>query len=149
MSKNIKALILDVDGTLISGNKPVVSTDIKDWIDNSKKYFYTYLFSNNPSKNRIKLIADELDLEFTYSGGKPSKRKLKKILDKIPYSSNKVAIIGDRVFTDILVGNRLGMYTILIDSVDYYGKKIKKNNFQSIERYIARIITGDLLWQPG
>nr|WP_269625496.1 YqeG family HAD IIIA-type phosphatase [Prochlorococcus marinus] len=145
LSKNIKALILDVDGTLISGNKPVLSTDIKFWIDNSKKYFYTYLFSNNPSKNRIKLIADELDLDFTYSGGKPSKRKLKKILDKIPYSSNEVAIIGDRVFTDILVGNRLEMYTILVDSVDYYGNKIENNNFQSIERYLARIITGDFL----
>ncbi|WP_420063630.1 YqeG family HAD IIIA-type phosphatase [Prochlorococcus marinus] len=145
LSKNIKALILDVDGTLISGNKPVLSTDIKDWIENSKKYFYTYLFSNNPSKNRIKLIADELDLAFTYSGSKPSKKKLKKILDKIPYSSNEVAIVGDRVFTDILVGNRLGMYTILVDSVDYYGNKIEKNNFQSIERYLAKIITGDLL----
>jgi len=37
------------------------------------------------------------------------------------------------------------MYTILVDSVDYYGNKIKKNNFQSIERYIARILTGDFL----
>ena len=34
------------------------------------------------------------------------------------------------------------MYTILVDSVDYYGKRIEKNNFQSIERYLARIITG-------
>ncbi len=91
------------------------------------------------------MIADELDLEFTYSGGKPSKRKLKKILDKIPYSAHEVAIIGDRVFTDILVGNRLGMYTILVDSVDYYGEKIERNKFQSIERYIARLITGDFL----
>ena len=134
---------------MISGNKPQLSNDIRNLVINSKKYFYTYLFSNNPSKKRIKLIADELDLEFTYSGSKPSKRKLKKILDKIPYSSNDVAIIGDRVFTDILVGNRLGMYTILVDSVDYYGNKIEKNTFQSIERYIARIITGDLSWQPG
>ncbi len=84
-----------------------------------------------------------MDLEFTYSGAKPSKRKLKKILDKIPYSSNKVAIIGDRVFTDILVGNRLGMYTILVDSVDSYGKRIENNYFQSIERYLAKIINGD------
>ena len=142
LTKNIKALILDVDGTLISGNKPVLSSDIKDWILNSKKYFYTYLFSNNPSRNRINLIAEQLDLEYTYSGRKPFKRKLKKIIDEIPYSSNEIAIIGDRVFTDILVGNRLGMYTILVDSVDYYGKRIERNNFQSIERSIAKIISG-------
>jgi len=65
------------------------------------------------------------------------------IIDKIPYSSHKIAIIGDRVFTDILVGNRLGMYTILVDSVDSYGKRIERNNFQSMERYLAKIITGD------
>ena len=101
------------------------------------------MFSNNPSKNRIQLIAEQLDLEFTFSGGKPSKKKLKKILDTIPYSYNEIAIIGDRIFTDILVGNRLGMYTILVDSVDYYGKRIERNIFQSIERFIAKIITGD------
>ena len=142
LSKDIKALILDVDGTLISGKKPVLSNGIKNWILNSKKYFYIYLLSNNPSKNRIKLIAEQLDLEFTYSGGKPGKRKLQKILNRIPYSPNEVAIIGDRVFTDILVGNRLGMYTVLVDSVDSYGKRIERNNLQYIERYLAKIITG-------
>ena len=130
---------------MISGKNPVLSNDIKDWILNSKKYFYTYLFSNNPSKNRINLIADQLDLEFTHSGRKPSKRKLKKVLDKIPYSSNEIAMIGDRVFTDILVGNRLKMYTILVDSVDYYGNKNERNNFQSLERYFAKIISGESL----
>ncbi len=144
MSKNLKALILDVDGTLITGRNPLISNDIKSWLINSKKYFYTYLFSNNPSRKRIKQIADQLDIEFTYSGGKPSKRKLNKVLEKIPHPLNEIAIIGDRVFTDILVGNRLGMYTILVDSVDYNGKINEKNNFQAMERYIAKIITGDL-----
>ena len=128
---------------MISGKKPVLSNDIKNWIDYSKKYFYTYLFSNNPSKTRINLIANQLELEFTFSGGKPCTRKLKKVLDKIPYSSNEIAIIGDRIFTDILVGNRLGMYTILVDSVDYYGNRIERNNIQSIEKYFAKIISGD------
>jgi len=123
----------------------VISYDIKNRINDSKKYFYTYLFSNNPSKKRIKIIADQLNLDFTSSGGKPSKRKLKKVLDRIPYSSNEIAIIGDRVITDVLVGNRLCMYTILVDSVDYYGNKIKRNSFQSIERYLAKIIAGDFL----
>ena len=123
----------------------MLSNDIKNWVINSKNYFYIYLFSNNPSRDRINLIAKQLDLEYTSSGGKPFKRKLKNIIDKIPYSSNEIAIIGDRVFTDILVGNRLGMYTILVDSIDYYGNKIERNKFQSIERNFAKIISGDLL----
>ena len=127
---------------MISGKNPVLTNDIKNWINYSKKYFYTYLFSNNPSKTRINLIANQLELEFTFSGGKPCTRKLKKVLDKIPYSSNEIAIIGDRIFTDILVGNRLGMYTILVDSVDYYGNRIERNNIQSIEKYLAKIISG-------
>tara|TARA_Y100001978_G_scaffold20039_1_gene16015 strand:- start:41 stop:433 length:393 start_codon:yes stop_codon:yes gene_type:complete len=128
---------------LISGNNPVLSKDIKNWVFNSKKHFDIYLFSNNPSKKRIKLIADQLDLKFTHSGGKPSKKKLNKLIDKFPYSTSEIAIIGDRIFTDILVGNRLGMYTILIDSIDYYGNKIEKNSFQFIERHLAKIITGE------
>ena len=84
-------------------------------------------------------------MEFTSSGGKPRKGKLNKVVERIPYASSKIAIIGDRVFTDVLVGNRLGMYTILVDSVDYNGKRLERNNFQSLERYIAKIITGDFL----
>ena len=128
---------------MISGKNPVLTNDIKNWINYSKKYFHTYLFSNNPSKTRISLIANQLELGFTFSGGKPCTRKLKKVLDKIPYSSNEIAIIGDRIFTDILVGNRLGMYTILVDSVDYYGNRVERNNIQSIEKYFAKIISGD------
>ena len=128
---------------MISGKNPVLTNDIKNWINYSKKYFHTYLFSNNPSKTRINLIANQLELEFTFSGGKPCTRKLKKVLDKIPYSSNEIAIIGDRIFTDILVGNRLGMYTILVDSIDYYGNRVERNNIQSIEKYFAKIISGD------
>ena len=128
---------------MISGKNPVLTNDIKNWINYSKKYFHTYLFSNNPSKTRINLIANQLELKFTFSGGKPCTRKLKNVLNKIPYSSNEIAIIGDRIFTDILVGNRLGMYTILVDSVDYYGNRVERNNIQSIEKYFAKIISGD------
>tara|TARA_B100000965_G_C19414357_1_gene679195 strand:+ start:257 stop:634 length:378 start_codon:yes stop_codon:yes gene_type:complete len=122
---------------------PVLSNDIRNWILNSKKYFYVYLFSNNPSWTRINSIAKPLDLEFTSSGSKPSRKKLNRVIQKIPYPPNEIAIIGDRIFTDILVGNRLGMYTILVDSVDYYGEKVEKNFFQSIERKFATIISGE------
>ncbi len=30
---------------------------------------------------------------------------------------NKVAVVGDQIFTDILGGNLVGMYTILVDPI--------------------------------
>ena len=51
--------------------------------------------------------------------------------------------IDEGLFQKLPKQDKLGLYTILVDSVDYYGNKIEKNNVQSIERHIARIITGD------
>lgn len=143
LHKQIAVLILDVDGTLISGRDISLPTNIKEWVFNAKEHFYIYLLSNNPSKKRIKQIADQLDLDYSYAASKPRKKTLENVLKGIQHKPNKIAIIGDRVFTDILVGNRLGLYTILVDSVDSNGKKNENNIFQVIERKIATIIMGE------
>ena len=41
------------------------------------------------------------------------------------YKNNNIAIIGDRIFTDILVGNRLGLYTILIKPLGPNGDELR------------------------
>jgi len=143
LNKQISAIILDVDGTLISGKNISISKNIKEWIFKAKEHFYIYLVSNNPSKRRIKQIAEQLDLEYSYAASKPRKKTLENVLKGIKYKPNEIALIGDRIFTDILVGNRLGLYTILVDSVDPSGNKYANNIFQAIERKIANIIIGE------
>ena len=75
----IKALVIDVDKTLLHDREVRLHDSVKNWIYEAKSLQTLHLLSNNPSKKRIKLIGDELDLEFSYSGGKPRKRKLEKI----------------------------------------------------------------------
>ena len=130
---------------MISGRGISLSTNIKEWVFNAKEYFYVYLLSNNPSKKRIKQIAEQLDLDYSYAASKPRKKILENVLKGIQHKPNKIAIIGDRVFTDILVGNRLGLYTILVDSVDSNGIKYANNMFQMIERKIANILIGEAI----
>ena len=145
LNKQISAIILDVDGTLISGKDISISRNIKEWVLKAKEHFYLYLLSNNPSRKRINQVAEQLDLEYSYNASKPRKRTLENVLSGIEYKPEKIALIGDRIFTDILVGNRLGLYTILVESVNSKGKKYKYNVFQSFERKIANIIIGETI----
>ena len=132
-----------MDGTLISGKNISISKNIKEWVFKAKEHFYIYLVSNNPSEKRIKQIAQQLDLDYSYAASKPRRKTLKNVLRGIQDKPEKIAIIGDRVFTDILVGNRIGLYTILVDSVDSNGIKYENNIFQAIERKIANILIGE------
>ncbi len=139
-SKGIKFLLLDVDGTLIPRGEINVHIDIKTWIEEAKKYFMIHLISNNPSKKRIKSIAEQLDLSYTYKANKPSKKKIEEYILKSNAITNEVAIIGDRIFTDILAGNRVGIYTILVKPVKSNGEVNNNYKLVNIERKIAKFI---------
>jgi len=46
-------------------------------------------------------------------------------------------MIGDRLFTDIIAGNRLGLYTILVKPLASNGITCKHNRTQRFEQRIA------------
>ena len=145
LNRNIKAILLDVDGTLLPRDEIKLSTSVKDWIIEAKKELLIYLLSNNPSKTRIATIANELNIDFIYAALKPSLKATRKVIKKFKLKNSNIAILGDRIFTDILVGNRLGIYTILVNPVNKSGKKSKNSKLQRIERYISKFITGEIL----
>ena len=61
-------------------------------------------------------------------------------LNKTGESKAEVAIIGDRLFTDILAGNRLGIYTILVKPTNSNGMPYLNSKMQKIELKIASLI---------
>ena len=52
---------------------------------------------------------------------------------------NQVAIIGDRIFTDILAGNRIGIYTILVRSIST-NSLLKGNKTIVIEKLFSKLL---------
>ena len=114
--------------------------NVKEWIRNAKPYFEIHLISNNPSKKRIKCISKQLGLTYTYRANKPSRKKLEEYIISSNAKPYEVAIIGDRIFTDVLAGNRLGVYTILVKPIKSNGKQNDANNLQMIESKIAGIL---------
>ena len=138
--KGINSLLLDVDGTLVNRKSNIIPKAVKDWIKESKKLFSLYLISNNPSKKRIAKIAKELNLKYKYNASKPRKKVTLHAIKEIGREPKNIAIIGDRIFTDIIVGNRCNIKTILVKRLNRDGLPIKFNLTLTIEKLISHFI---------
>lgn len=113
----LKGLVLDVDDTLVSSKAADVSPELLTWLIDIKQKARVWLVSNNIKRSRIERIAKSLDLPYVYGASKPSRRKLRKAVSAMDLPYEQVAMVGDRLFTDVLAGNRLGLFTILVEPV--------------------------------
>ena len=113
----IKALILDVDNTLIDYDKNLEEETIK-WVEKLKeKGIKLYILSNSNKKEKVKTVADKLNLEYEYFAKKPLKLGFKKVQEKLKEKSENIGVVGDQIFTDVIGGNRCKMFTILVDPI--------------------------------
>ncbi len=113
-SHGLKGLVLDVDETLVPITTGQASVELMPWIDQVKQVCSIWLVSNNISENRINRIAETFKVPYIAGAGKPSRRKLRRAVEAMALPPEAVGMVGDRLFTDVLAGNRLGMFTILV-----------------------------------
>lgn len=132
--KNIKVLIFDLDNTIITYDEEVPSDKVVELFKKLNSKFKVFIASNN-LKERVRKIGKYLDVHAFYSVVKPTTKLKKLLLNKYDVKMDEVAIIGDQIVTDIFMGNRLKMLTILVDPLGERDLKITYFN-----RFIEGII---------
>lgn len=93
-----------------------------------EKGFKICIISNNKRK-RVELFNQSLQLDIFPEAGKPKLKGIKKAIEQIEGTKETTAIIGDQMFTDMWVGNRLGIYSILVKPIanrDEFTVKLKR-----------------------
>jgi uncharacterized protein len=136
----IHGLVLDVDDTIVPIGSSVAQPELAAWIEEIRQIVPLWLVTNNPSQVRIGAIADSLSLPYFLNAAKPSRRKLRQAVDEMQLDPARVAMVGDRVFTDVLAGNRLGMFTILIDPIVNADSSFSFHFLRRVEFAIARLL---------
>lgn len=145
---NLKGLVLDVDVTLVPFHRDRVSDELCQCIDLLRQVAVLWLVSNNPSGTRISTIARSLGLPYLSSAAKPSRRKLKQAVDAMDLPVNRIAMVGDRLFTDVLGGNRLGMFTILVDPMVDPGVASSHYPVRTLEVWFSKVLGASLPPRP-
>jgi uncharacterized protein len=135
---NLKGLILDVDDTLVPIRQAETNPDLARWMAQIKAVASVWLVSNNINAHRISRIAHLLDVPYLTSAGKPSGRKLKLALAAMDLPVEQVAMVGDRLFTDIIAGNRVGLFTILVDPMPGVNQVVRTSPVRTLEVMISQ-----------
>lgn len=112
---HLKGLILDVDETIVPIRTRDTTPELEAWLQGIRDHVKIWLVSNNLSENRIQTIANRLDLPYIVGAKKPSRKKLRQAAEDMGLGYGEIAMVGDRLFTDVLAGNRLGVFTILVN----------------------------------
>lgn len=121
--KGIKYIIFDLDNTLGLINEKKCSNKVKDFINNLSNDFKIIIASNN-NKGRVSLFSEELNVNIIHNALKPTSRLYRILKDKYTKNMNEVLLIGDQLVTDIFVGNRFKIETILVDPLGNKDLKI-------------------------
>lgn len=132
---NIKGLILDVDNTLIDYERNLIE-GLEEWYMNIKANdIKCCILSNSHKKEKVKKVAEKLDIPYIFFGKKPLKSGFKKAAKILDLKRENIAVVGDQIFTDVLGANRCKMIPILVKPIsekDIIVTVIKR----PIEKYI-------------
>ena len=129
-NNNIKALILDVDNTLIDIDRKLIE-GAEEWCEDLKKQgIKICILSNTNREEKVKDVATRLEIPYINFAKKPFKKGFYRAQKLLEIEKNEeIGVVGDQLFTDIIGANRMKMVPILvqpIDKRDFWYTKIKR-----------------------
>lgn len=125
--KGIRAFILDLDNTVTEWNSMEVRAEIVFWLNQIKDRGFKACIASNNGQERVVAVADQLGIPYVSKAGKPRRKAFVKALKVLQTEVGETAVVGDQVFTDILGGNRMNLFTILvvpINSHEFFGTQM-------------------------
>lgn len=133
----IRAFILDLDNTVTEWNSNDVHEEVSQWFRLIKQEGFKACILSNNGEERVLAVAQNLDIPYVHRAQKPRRGGYYRAISIMGVTSRETAVIGDQIFTDVLGGNRAGLFTILVRPIarkEFMGTRISR----SMEFFILR-----------
>ncbi|MHC5372713.1 YqeG family HAD IIIA-type phosphatase [Enterococcus sp. LJL120] len=147
----IKAVLTDLDNTLIAWNNPEGTEELRLWLEEMAKAGIPVVVVSNNNHERVEKAIAPFNLTFEARALKPLSRGLKKAQAKLGLKNNEILMVGDQIMTDIRAANGAGIPNVLVKPiVDTDSWKTQINRF--FEGHIMKHLAKkhpEMLWQEG
>ncbi len=132
-SLGIRALILDIDNTLVTYDDPKPTESVAAWLDTMHSSGVQTAFVSNNHAPRVEAFCEGLDCYFHADAMKPSRRYLREAMAHMGTTVENTACVGDQLFTDVWAGKRAGMKAFLVPPI-----KDKRTPFFKAKRLLEK-----------
>lgn len=117
LEAGIRALILDIDNTLVTYDDPRPTQTVAAWLDAMHKAGIQTSFVSNNGEPRVAEFCSGMDCYYHAKSGKPSAKYLREAMKYMGTTEKNTACIGDQLFTDVCAGKRAGMRAYLVPPI--------------------------------
>lgn len=150
--RGIRGLVVDLDNTLVPWNQREVTPAVAAWFRRARAAGMALCIVSNNHDHRVQGFADSVGAARIARAGKPRRRAFFRAMAAIGTHAGSTAVIGDQVFTDILGGNRLGLYTILVKPVgkhEFWGTRLVRRLEDLVRRRLVLRSGSHQSWGEG
>ena len=138
--QNFSTLVIDLDETILANSQRNLSLNHLNWLQKCKDIgFKIFILSNNRSKKRVQLAAQQVDCIGLYMAMKPFTFSIHQLQKSYQFDFNQSIIIGDQVFKDVVLARWLNVYSILVNPITKPKKIIARIQY-SIEKKLMSYI---------
>jgi len=114
-AKGISAIITDLDNTLVPWRRYDISDGVVEWLaELESSGIKICIASNTLHTKRLKQLAETLKIPFVDRVRKPNVGGFIRSMQLMGSNAAETAVVGDQIFTDVLCGNKLSLFTILL-----------------------------------
>ncbi len=138
--RGIRGILLDLDNTLVPYGSPAAPPEVHTWVGRAKEAGFRLALVTNNRRRRTRDLAAALEIPIASGWAKPSPSMFRRAMDLMGTTPAATALVGDQLLTDILGGNRLGLYTILVAPLG--GRDFLTTRWinRSVERILLRLL---------
>ena len=119
IEKGIRAVVLDIDNTLVTYGVAEPTDEVIAWIDSLKNAGLDVAIASNNHAPRVELFNSKLGVFATCESKKPSARAVKAACEHFGVQPTETAVIGDQIFTDVWCARNAGSLAILVKPIPY------------------------------
>lgn len=134
-ARDIRAIITDLDNTLVEWNRPLATPEVERWFASLREAGIQVTVVSNNNQQRVLTFCQPLGVNYIWAARKPTNRAFLRAVREMDVRVEETVVIGDQLFTDVLGGNRLGFYTILVVPVSQ-----TDGFWTQINRWLERIV---------
>ena len=132
-SRGIRAVVLDIDNTLVTYRMAEPTEEVLLWIRSLRDAGIHIAIASNNHAPRVALFNQKIGVFATHESKKPSSRSVKAACTHYGVKPEEVAVIGDQIFTDVWCARNAGALAILVKPLPY-----PENLFFKCKRFLER-----------